>query len=568
MDHRADGVPEAGRDDDRHRAWQQTAAADLAQLVLTDASLDKVFDRAAAWTADVLGVPLVSVCRHEPHDGRVRLVAGVGWEPGDVGTATMQDADGTAAGIVLRAPGPVFVADTDAETAEMPALFARHGVRSGVGVALLDGPGTPYGILGAHHTVPNGFTEADREFVRTVALVLGSAIARDRDRRTIGQQLADLDAYFDAVPLGVAILDADHRYVRVNAHLAGLAARPAEALAGLPAMDVDPAYDAVMRPYVARVFETGVPLINHEVHIAAGAAPDEVLDWLVSFVPVHDSDVAGTAGGDGAAHGAARVRAVGVVVQDVTPLKRTQAALERLTETLEARVADQTAQVRRLAADLTHAEQRERRRVAHVLHDDLQQRLFALQMKVRVIEQQATDADAPAVRSAADLLRQIVDTTRALTVDLSPPVLADEGVDRLIEWLAVRMADGYGLAVTVRAHGDTRAAPDVQTLLFQLVRELLFNVVHHAGTAAATVTVRRLDGGDLLRIEVADAGGGFDPDALRAATADRLADIDRPAGRLGLFSVRERLHYIGGTLRIASDPQSGTTVTIDVPSRP
>ena len=561
MDHRADDVPDAERDDARQRARQQTAAADLAQLVLTDAGLDRVFDRAAAWTAGVLGVPLVSVCRHEPDAARVRLVAGFGWEPDAVGTATMPAADGTAAGIVLRAPGPVFVADADAEAAEIPALFARHGVRSGVGVVLSDGLGTPYGILGAHHTVPNGLTDADREFVRTVALVLGSAVARDRDRRTIGQQLADLDAYFDAVPLGVAILDAEHRYLRVNAHLARLAAQPAEDLAGRRAADVNPAYDAVMRPYVARVFESGVPLINHEVHIAAGAAPGDALDWLVSFVPVRDA--AADAAGDGAAH----VRAVSVVVQDVTPLKRTQAALERLTETLEARVADQTAHVRRLAADLTHAEQRERRRVAHVLHDDLQQLLFALQMKVQVLGRKAADADAPTAQSASDLLRRIIDTTRTLTVDLSPPVLADEGVERLIEWLAVRMADGYGLAVTVRAEGDTRAPPDVQTLLFQLVRELLLNVVHHAGTATATVTIRRLDG-DMLRIDVADAGSGFDPDALRAATADRFADAGRPAERLGLLSVRERLHYVGGTMRIASDSQRGTTVTIEVPARP
>ncbi len=523
------------------RVQQQRDVADLAHLVLAEEDLGAVFDAAAHRLSETLGAPFASVFRHEPGAARVRLIAGTGWSAGVVGATTLPAFPGTLPAEVLAQAEPVVVSEADPHAVAPPALITGHGLRSCICAAIPSGIGAPFGILGLHHTRPDAFGEDDVLFVQSVALVLGGAVAQARARATIEQQMASLESYFEAVPVGVAILDAEHRYVRVNARLAALAGTTAEALVGQHAARVNPAYPTVMEPYVARVLRTGVPVLNHEVRIGTGADPDTELDWLVSFVPV-----------------GAPPEAVSVVVQDVTPLRRAQTALEQLTERLEARVAERTQQVRRLLADLTTAEQRERRTVARTLHDDLQQQLVAVQMRLQLLDRIAADGGdvRPALAAATTTLGQAIETTRGLTLDLSPPVLAGEGVERSLEWLAERMEAVHGLRTTVCSEGDTQAAPDVQTLLFQLVRELLVNVVRHSGQAEATVRVTRLDGH--LRIAVTDAGSGFDPARLDAPDGDGL----------GLVSVRERLGLIGGTLRIASGSNGGTTVTLEIPAFP
>ena len=520
---------------------QQRAVADLARLVLAEESESSVFDAAVSRVAQTLGVPFAAVYRHEPDDEQVRLIAGAGWNAGVVGAATLPAHAGTLPATVLGASKPVLVSDADPHPTAPPDLIAVHGVRSCICAAIPSGLGPPFGILGLHHVRVDAFSEADAVFVETVAVVLGGTVSKARATSTIQEQTSSLEGYFESVPVGIAILDAEHRYVRVNARLAALAGMTAQELVGQCAADVNPAYPGVMQPYVARVLRTGVPILNHEVHIGTGVEPDAALDWLVSFVPIGMPP-----------------EAVSVVVQDVTPLRRAQTALEQMTERLEARVAERTQQVRHLLADLTTAEQRERRHIARTLHDDLQQQLVAVQMRLQLLARVAeTGGDVlSALAAATATLGQAIETTRGLTVDLSPPVLAGEGVERSLEWLAARMEDVHGLHTTVRAEGDTQAAPDVQTLLFQLVRELLVNVVRHSGQAEADVRVSRLGGN--LRIAVADAGSGFDPALLGAAPDDRL----------GLTSVRERLDLIGGRLHIASSPDGGTTVTLNTPAFP
>lgn len=234
MDRRpvAHSSPLVGPGDPERRARQQTAVADLAQLDLGGVSLPDIYDAVARETALALGIPLAKVALWEPETGLLRVVAGVGWAPGVVGTAVLPAGPDTPAGAALRSAEPLFVADTAALRVPAPALLRDHRVRSGVGIRFGSDPDAPYGLFSLHHTVPHAFDEPERVFVRTIALVLGSAVARDRDRETIRQRTASLEAYFEAVPVGVAILDAEHRYVRVNGRLAALAGRASDDLVG------------------------------------------------------------------------------------------------------------------------------------------------------------------------------------------------------------------------------------------------------------------------------------------------------------------------------------------------
>ena len=166
-----------------------------------------------------------------------------------------------------------------------------------------------------------------------------------------------------------------------------------------------------------------------------------------------------------------------------------QSRLRELNETLEQRVIERTAVARRradqlrvLAAELTLAEQHERRRLARVLHDHLQQMLVAARMMLpRLRHRPDEETRLEIIGKIDDLLEQCLAESRSLTVELSPPILSEGGLKAAIPWLAHRMEEMHGLVVKARV--DPEAEPrdeSIRVLLFQAARELLLNVVKHA----------------------------------------------------------------------------------------
>ena len=155
------------------------------------------------------------------------------------------------------------------------------------------------------------------------------------------------------------------------------------------------------------------------------------------------------------------------------------------------------------------------------------------------------------------LLDDSIQASRSLTVELSPPVLYDAGLEAGLEWLARHMRDKHSLFVEVEADAQLGpVAEDTRVLLFNAVRELLFNVVKHAGVLRACVQLDSC-GEDHVRIVVSDTGTGFDPAKVHADAAD--------PGGFGLFSIRERLDLLGGQFSVESSPGAGTRVEIRVP---
>jgi signal transduction histidine kinase len=148
------------------------------------------------------------------------------------------------------------------------------------------------------------------------------------------------------------------------------------------------------------------------------------------------------------------------------------------------------------------------------------------------------DRAARSLRPAVDLIDQCITESRALTVELSPPVLFDRGLVGGLEWLARWFQEKHDLPVELDL--DPRAEPadeGTRIFLFQAARELLFNTVKHAQARSAEIRLERLEG-DRLHLEVADDGRGFDPSQTKSNVS----------GGFGLFSIRERLELIGGRL--------------------
>jgi signal transduction histidine kinase len=129
-------------------------------------------------------------------------------------------------------------------------------------------------------------------------------------------------------------------------------------------------------------------------------------------------------------------------------------------------------------------------------------------------------------------------------------------VRHALEWLAQQMQERHGLQVTVAVHGDEQpVSQTVQLLLFENVRELLFNVVKHAQVEQATITLRFETGQAILTVE--DKGRGFTIENIPASTT--------PASSLGLHSVRNRAALLGGQVDFHSTPGAGTRVTLSLP---
>ncbi|HEU4928990.1 MAG TPA: PAS domain S-box protein, partial [Candidatus Krumholzibacteria bacterium] len=214
-------------------------------------------------------------------------------------------------------------------------------------------------------------------------------------------------------------------------------------------------------------------------------------------------------------------------------------------------------QIRGLALNLTTAEQQERHRISQVLHDDLQQRLFAIKTHLSFMEAGLRKVESPQLHDEftrlAAQLDEAISVTRNLSADMSPIVLQGEGLPDALLWLAQQMQERYGLHVAVR-NGVASFALEksLRVILFQAVREVLFNVAKHAGTSEATVSMQQLDG--TLRITIEDRGKGFDVEHMSTGST--------------LLGIKRRLSLLGCQLEVASTPGKGTTVHIDVRTEP
>ena len=138
-------------------------------------------------------------------------------------------------------------------------------------------------------------------------------------------------------------------------------------------------------------------------------------------------------------------------------LRKTEAELRRVNESLEKHVRERTAQLetrseqlRALALDLAETESRERKRLAQVLHDHFQQLVSAAKMKVGTIRRRCTDETLiDPLRQTESLLDEALISSRNLATELSPPVLYDVGLGAAVEWLARHMEKNHNLAVKV-----------------------------------------------------------------------------------------------------------------------
>lgn len=363
---------------------------------------------------------------------------------------------------------------------------------------------------------------------------------------TIQRQNDLLEKMFSSIHMMVASFDRDFRFLRVNRRYAEAGGHPEAYFVGKNHFELYPhaENEAIFR----HVVETGEPCQVYGKPFEYPEFPERgVTYWDWSLIPVKDHD--GT------------VTGLVMSLLDQTEPVRARLALEasaRQQRDLNAALRQRAQQLRTLASELAMAEDRERRRLAQVLHDNLQQLLVGAKLSLgAAMLLEDPEARLPLHAEASRLLDESLAVSRSLTVELAPPVLYDRGFPDALHWLARRKSEKHRLEVTVVAGERSDRLPvETRVVLYQVLRELLFNVVKHAGVAQATVAMTVAPDG-AVEVVVADEGVGFEPALLDASA--------RTSGGFGLLSARERIAALGGTLTIDSAPGQGTRTTVRLP---
>jgi signal transduction histidine kinase len=230
-----------------------------------------------------------------------------------------------------------------------------------------------------------------------------------------------------------------------------------------------------------------------------------------------------------------------------------EAALDKRTRELQ----DANDRLRRLATDVALLEETEKARLAGALHDGPMQKLAIARMQIESGVPGAMDAGPPRSRLAAGLamMGEAIDDLRTLQFDLSPPVLHQRGLAAALDWLARSSGERNGLALNCVVDADLPPlGHELSVILFQCARELVNNLVKHAGARGGGIRLQAKDG--VLTLSVEDDGHGF-----RTLPKDALP-TDK--GGFGLYSLRERMRLFDGSVDIASS-ETGSRVSLRLP---
>ena len=361
---------------------------------------------------------------------------------------------------------------------------------------------------------------------------VGALLAARAAHQALREQEEQLREVFDHASDGIIVADVDGRYVRVNAAACRLLGYAEHEILGKTTLDLIEPED------ISRLRRSREVQDEGDTHVE---------EWRLrrkdgSFVSV---EVRAKVLSDGRRIGLAR---------DISEHKRLLASQQAMAEELEGMVQRRTEQLRQLGADLEAAEDRERRKVAHDLHDDLGQILAAARIWLGSLLTHPDDTVKAMAGEAGALIDKANRATRSLAAQLAPAMLYELGLVPALEWLGQDMEHSFMLQVEIDDDGQPKPlSHNARSILYRATRELLINAAKHARTHAAAVKIRRE--GQSVVVRVSDAGVGFDATALTG---------DRPRG-LGLLSVRERLSFIGGTVELNSVPGDGTVAVLRAP---
>lgn len=546
------------------RARREAAIAELSQRALEVADLDRLLEDAVRLVGQTLEVEYCQVLQLLPGGDALLLQAGIGWNEGYVGRATVGAGPESQAGYALLRDEPVIVEDLRTERRFTgPPHLLQHGVVSGMSV-IIRGREQPFGVLGGHTIRSRRFTDEDIRFLQGIANVLATAIERKRTEETLRQlaerlrTLHEIDQAIAAARSSEAIARAALRRIRegipcqqasvmlfdFEAHEMTVLAVDASGPSGVPAGTRFPLKDysgdiEQMRAGEVWVVEDlasmatpspairilraegirssiGVPLLSQGLLIGALNLSADIPRGFTPEQMEIAREVADS---------------LAVAIQDARLFEQVRESRERL-QTLSRR--------------LVEVQEAERRHVARELHDEIGQILTGLKLSLEMSARTPSSLD-----EAQKLVQDLITRVRDMSLELRPAMLDDLGLLPTLLWHVERYTGQTGVQVEFEHGGLGRRFPsDVETAAYRIVQEALTNVTRHAGVSEVTVWAWAYD--DALNVHIEDRGRGFDPESASAAGG-------------GLSGMRERAALLGGHLNLDSRPGAGTRITAGFP---
>jgi len=224
---------------------------------------------------------------------------------------------------------------------------------------------------------------------------------------------------------------------------------------------------------------------------------------------------------------------------------------------VEAEIWEYQNMLKRLTSDLILAEEAERHNLAIILHDHLGQSLAMAKIKMAGILNSTNDTELiDKLKSIEQDISDAVKQTRSITYELSPPVLHELGLMEALEWRLEKFTEETGIKSSIDHNINQLGLRNEQeVILFRSVSELLKNITKHAQASIVLITAKATRYSFEMKIQ--DDGNGFDISILKPQK--------RKSESFGLFSIKERIEYLGGVLEIHSGKNEGTAVTLIVP---
>lgn len=207
-----------------------------------------------------------------------------------------------------------------------------------------------------------------------------------------------------------------------------------------------------------------------------------------------------------------------------------------------------------MARALIAAQESERRRLAHELHDVVGQALTAVRLNLESLARDGLP-DSGRLRECLSTVDEALQQVRGFALELGPALLDDHGLAAAVRALLARSARDARITVSFEADPIPQRDPAFESTAYRIVQEALTNIVRHAG--AMTVAVRLSATTDALELSILDDGRGF-------GVADALARA-RAGASLGLPGMYERVRLLGGELHVISAPGRGTLVRARFP---
>jgi len=231
--------------------------------------------------------------------------------------------------------------------------------------------------------------------------------------------------------------------------------------------------------------------------------------------------------------------------------------IETLQDVTEQRNAEEN--LHHYLQEITRAQEEERKRIAHELHDDTTQNLIALLHQLENLLTERTKLpvrEAKALWSFHEQIRDVVQGVRRFSRDLRPSILDDLGLLPALEWVAEELKNGYAVKASLKVVGnEQRLSPEAELLLFRIVQEALRNTAKHSRASKAEVKVEFKE--HKITITISDDGVGF-------KLPENLGILPQ-TGKLGLAGMQERVQLLSGNLELKSELGKGTTVIVEAP---